>query len=160
MKDHAPAASYSKFSLGNIMTQSPITIDSDTTAEEAFKIMKRRSIHHLPVVEKLPAGAGEKIIGMVARGDLQRVISAFAGTKIETVRDRMTLRLKVKTFMTKDVVTLTPDAGIRECALLLLDRGFNSMPVVEADTGKLIGIVTSSDLMQFLYDTMGEGRKK
>ena len=142
------------------MTPAPVTIHPDTASEEALNIMKRESIHHLPVTEKLPSGNGERVVGMIAKGDLQRAVSAFVGTKIETVRDRQTLKLKVKLFMAKDVLSITPETGIRECADILLSKGFNSVPVVEADTGKLIGIVTSTDLIQFLYNYLGQGRTK
>ena len=160
LKKFEQAEQHSKFSVYTIMTPAPVTILPNTTAEEALDIMKRKSFHHLPVTEKLPSGAGEKVIGMIARGDLQRAISAFVGTKIESARDRQTLKLHVKLFMSKDVLTLTPETGIRECADILLTKGFNSVPIVEAETGKLIGIVTSTDLLQFLYNYLGQGRTK
>ncbi|MBI4179006.1 CBS domain-containing protein [bacterium] len=152
MKKTNPDKGYSKYSVYQIMTPAPVTITEDTTAEDALNTMKRGNFHHLPVMEKRPRGDGERIIGMIARGDLQRAISAFVGTKIETPRDRQTLKLKVKSFMSREVLTVPPDTAIRECADLLLMKGFNSAPVVDPETGTLIGIVTTTDLLQFLYD--------
>ena len=153
------SAEYSRYSVYRIMTPTPVTIGPDTPAREALAIMNRKEIHHLPVTEALPGKAGEKVIGMVARGDLQRAISVFAGTKFENDRDRKTLEMKVKIFMSKNVVTVTPDTGIRESAQMLLDKDFNSAPVLEPGTGRLIGIVTSTDLLEFFCDEMGRGKR-
>lgn len=150
---------YPQFSLDQIMSPSPTTITPETTAGEAMQIMRKRRFQHLPVTEK-QANGPDKVVGIVARGDLQRVISAFAGSKIETNRDRQTLNIRVRSFMSKPVDTLSPDAGIRECAELLLDKGFNAVPIVEPETGVLVGIVTASDLIEFLHELLGRGLKK
>ncbi|WP_027183354.1 CBS domain-containing protein [Desulfovibrio inopinatus] len=54
--------------------------------------------------------------------------------------------LKAKDIMSKDVVTLAPDTEIILAAKLLLEKGFNGVPVVDADK-KLIGILCQSDLV-------------
>ena len=48
--------------------------------------------------------------------------------------------LKVKEIMTKDVITVSPETDIAEAARLLLERGFNGVPVVDG-TGKLVGLL-------------------
>jgi CBS domain-containing protein len=54
--------------------------------------------------------------------------------------------LSVKDIMTKDVITVSPETGIADAAKLLLERGFNGVPVVDA-TGKLVGLLCQSDLV-------------
>jgi CBS domain-containing protein len=54
--------------------------------------------------------------------------------------------LSVKDIMTKDVVTVSPDTGIGHAAELLLERGFNGVPVVDG-TGKLVGLLCQTDLV-------------
>ncbi|MCF8041745.1 MAG: CBS domain-containing protein [Desulfarculaceae bacterium] len=54
--------------------------------------------------------------------------------------------IKAKDIMTKDVVTLTPDAEITKAAKLLLEKGFNALPVVDKD-GRVVGILCQSDLI-------------
>ena len=49
--------------------------------------------------------------------------------------------------MTKDVISVKPDASIRELAELLLDKRISGVPVVD-DTGALRGIVSEGDLMR------------
>jgi CBS domain-containing protein len=55
--------------------------------------------------------------------------------------------------MTKNVVTVSPDASIDAVLWVLLTRGFGGVPVVEE--GHLVGIVTSSDLLRGQVD--GDG---
>jgi CBS domain-containing protein len=54
--------------------------------------------------------------------------------------------LSVKDIMTKDVVTVSPETGIAHAAKLLLERGFNGVPVVDG-TGNLVGLLCQSDLV-------------
>lgn len=54
--------------------------------------------------------------------------------------------IKAKDIMTKDVLTLTPDTEVTKAAKLLLERGFNALPVVDK-SGRLVGILCQSDLI-------------
>lgn len=54
--------------------------------------------------------------------------------------------LKAKDVMTTDVTVIGPDADIAQAARLLLDKGFNGLPVVDA-SGALTGILCQSDLV-------------
>lgn len=54
--------------------------------------------------------------------------------------------LKARDIMTTEVVTVTPQTGVRELAALLLDRKISGAPVVD-EAGKVLGVVTESDLV-------------
>lgn len=54
--------------------------------------------------------------------------------------------LKAKDIMTADVVTVPPEATVREAAELLVERSISAVPVVE--DGKLVGIVSEGDLVR------------
>jgi CBS-domain-containing membrane protein len=54
--------------------------------------------------------------------------------------------LKAKDIMTKDVITVRPDATIDDLARLLVKHDISGVPVVD-DKGKLRGIVTENDLI-------------
>lgn len=49
--------------------------------------------------------------------------------------------------MTQEVITISPDADITEAVRLLLDKGVNGLPVVDAE-GRLVGIICQSDLVR------------
>jgi CBS-domain-containing membrane protein len=54
--------------------------------------------------------------------------------------------LTAEDIMTRDVVTVSPDTEIAHAARLLLEKGFNGLPVVE-ESGKLVGILCRTDLI-------------
>jgi len=53
--------------------------------------------------------------------------------------------IRAKDIMTKEPITVTPDMEIMRAAKILLERGINGVPVVDA--GKLVGILCRSDLI-------------
>ncbi len=131
--------------VSTIMTKNVITLnhaDELTTAEELFK---KNNIRHIPVV------SGEDIIGMLSYTDLLRISFADAveddAADVETMVYNM---FTIEQVMTKKLVTVNAKDTIKEVAELLADREFHALPVV--DEGKLVGIVTTTDLIKFLLD--------
>jgi CBS domain-containing protein len=51
-----------------------------------------------------------------------------------------------KDMMTKDVITVRPEMSIKDLAGLMAEKDIGGAPVVDA-TGRLVGIVTESDLI-------------
>ncbi len=54
--------------------------------------------------------------------------------------------LKAKDVMSREVVTVSPDTEISQAARMLLDKGFNGLPVTDPQ-GRLVGILCQSDLV-------------
>lgn len=55
--------------------------------------------------------------------------------------------------MTKDPITITSDALLEEAATLMRDNGVSFLPVV--DNGKLVGIITESDIFDSFIELLG-----
>ncbi|MGO9358206.1 MAG: CBS domain-containing protein [Xanthobacteraceae bacterium] len=55
--------------------------------------------------------------------------------------------MKVKNFMTRQVVTVTPETSILDAARLMLDHKISGLPVV-ADGGRVVGIISEHDLLR------------
>ncbi|WP_398470903.1 CBS domain-containing protein [Tardiphaga sp.] len=55
--------------------------------------------------------------------------------------------MKAHQIMTRNVVTIAPDASIHDAAKLMIDHHVSGLPVVDED-GKLIGIVTERDFLR------------
>jgi acetoin utilization protein AcuB len=55
--------------------------------------------------------------------------------------------------MTKNPVTISPEATLEEAALIMRDKEIGALPVVEQ--GKLLGIITESDIFDAFLDLMG-----
>jgi len=57
--------------------------------------------------------------------------------------------MKIRDVMTKDVVSITPEAGIRQIFNIFLQKGFGGVPVVDKDT-KIVGMVTKNELLSVI----------
>ena len=55
--------------------------------------------------------------------------------------------LQARDIMTREVITVRPGASVTEVARLLEERRISGVPVVD-DSGRLVGIITQSDLVQ------------
>ncbi|ALB46694.1 sigma 54-interacting transcriptional regulator [Clostridium beijerinckii] len=61
--------------------------------------------------------------------------------------------MKVKELMTKKVLVLKPNNTFEEAAKLFIENGIDGAPVVDRD-GKLISIVTKTDLMKAIFNKL------
>ncbi len=132
-------------SVTHIMTPSPIFVSVNQPVSEARKALEDGSIHHLPVTD------GDKLVGILTTGDLLRVSFGDYGNQdargLDAILDHT---FKLSELMTANPVCLEKTQTIREAAQSLVKERFHSLPVV--DDGKLIGIVTSTDLIKYLID--------
>lgn len=60
----------------------------------------------------------------------------------------------VREVMQTELVTVRPDAPVRDAIMLLLRHRISGLPVVDAQR-RLLGVVTEKDLMRLLYEEPG-----
>lgn len=102
-------------------------------------------MHHLPVVD------GENLVGMISWTDLMRFSYGDAfGEDPRAVDATLDHTHKLEDMMSRDPVTIDANSGIRDAAQILAEADFHALPVV--DGKKLVGIVTSRDLIKFLLE--------
>ncbi len=131
------------------MTPDPVTIDPHTTLPEANRLMKECNIRRLPVVEK------GILVGIVTLGDIREASPSNATALSIYELNYLLARLTVGEIMSKDPISIAPDTSIEAAAKLMLEHKIGCLPVI-AD-GKLIGIITESDIFRLLV-TEGEPR--
>ncbi|WP_371504756.1 CBS domain-containing protein [Nitrosopumilus adriaticus] len=118
-------------SLTSIIKQ-PISIPPNTSILDARDILIRHRIGRL-VVEY-----NKKPVGIVTEKDISKSISIFSGKSIA--------KIIIRDIMSKDLVTLQPEASIYDCAKLMQKHGISSI-VIKNSKGKLVGVVTKTDLV-------------
>ena len=116
------------------MSQKVISVDPDHTLADARKLLQRHRIRQLPVLRK------QRLVGIITDRDLRS-----APATAETVAEVMTAKPAI----------VSPDASVDEAARSLRTRKFGALPVVE--DGKLIGILTASDILDAFIDLSGVG---
>ena len=138
-----------EYRVADWMSTPPVVIAPTCSLAEAQQLMEQRHVRWLPVVEQ------ERLIGMLSRGDL-RAAQPSAATTLSVFERRALLdHLTVATCMTRDPVTIAPDAMVLEAAQQLLEHKIGGLPVVE--DGRIVGVITESDLFRLLLaDATGE----
>jgi CBS domain-containing protein len=131
-----------RFLVRDWMTREPITVDIKTTLPEAHRLMKECRVRRLPVMEH------GRLVGIVTLGDVREASPSDATTLSIFELNYLLAKLTIGEIMTRDPITVTPDTTIRQAAKLMLEHKIGGLPVVEH--GKLIGIITESDIFRVL----------
>jgi acetoin utilization protein AcuB len=121
------------------MTRDVITVQPHEKIIDAFELMQRQGIRHLPVIE-----AGE-LKGLVTDRDIRL---ALIPSPLSTPEDRMYhlgALERVDEIMTTDLITVSPNATIEEAAKLIAQHKIGAVPVVAQ--GTLVGILTETDIL-------------
>src|SRR3972149_7847373 len=133
--------------IRDVMTKNPITVDSETLVMDAQKIMKENNIRRLPVVDK------GKLVGIITNHDLLEAAPSPATSLSIHELNYLLSKMKVKEIMKKNPITITPDTPFEEALKIGQENRIGSFPVVE--NGKLVGIVTESDIIRFVTRILG-----
>ncbi len=120
--------------VGRRMTENPVTVEPEDDLHEARAKMRAGGFRQLPVVVR------GKLTGIVTDRDMRPYI--------ESVECK-----KVKAIMTPQPKSVTPDTTLEEAAQILLEQKMGGLPVLDA--GKLVGIITTTDILKAFLDVMG-----
>jgi CBS domain-containing protein len=106
---------------------------SDSLAR-ARRLMLRYRVGRLVVVDD----AGRPV-GIITMNDFVKIIASRPSKPLSSI--------PVSDAMTSNPVTITADKPLREAARLMLKHGISGLPVVD-DDGRLVGIITESDVVR------------
>ncbi|HET9451954.1 MAG TPA: CBS domain-containing protein, partial [Aggregicoccus sp.] len=117
--------------LMEIMTTDVQTVRPEISADQALQQMHTHDIHHLVVMD------GSRVLGVLSERDL----GGPRGTALRRGRS-------VAELMTIQPLTASPTTTVRQAANLLRARSIGCLPVLDA--GRLVGIVTLTDMLELL----------
>jgi CBS domain-containing protein len=126
------------------MTCDVVSIGPNTTLPTAHHLMLSKKIRRLPVMNKHGG-----LIGIVTQGDIRGAQPSQATTLSIWELNYLLARLQVKQIMTRDPITISQTATIGEAANVMLDNKVSGLPVTDS-TGKVIGIITESDIFRMV----------
>jgi len=121
----------------DLMVPDPITISPRSSISKAIELMKDNSIRHLPVVSK-----GRVLKGFLTLNDLK------IGLMPSMLAD-----VTFSDLIIKQPITVNPEDDIEIAVQLIYKYKIGGMPVVEE--GRLVGIITESDIFRAFIDMMG-----
>ena len=128
----------------SIMTARVVTVEMDDRLDVVKQIFDTLKFHHLLVVDDR-----KKLSGVVSDRDLLKALSPYVGSAAETARDIATLNKRVHQIMSRNPLTLHPEAQVADAVELLLKERISCIPIVD-DEFKPIGIVSWRDLLKSL----------
>jgi len=142
------------------MTPNPFTTSPDTSVGEVWKLMKEHDLRRIPVMDR------GQLVGMLTRTDFgTRPDLNLRGTSVATryfttEQEEQLKKVKVRDLMpvNQSLVTISPDAYVEQAAQLLRDNKVGGLPVVD-ETGKLLGIITLTDVLDAFLDVLAINRK-
>jgi CBS domain-containing protein len=112
------------------MSRPAVTVRQDADFQKALALMQEKKLRRLPVVDD-----DGQLVGIIVERDLLVAAMRYLQSRVE-----------VGDLMTRNVVTVGPDADLNEVARTMLERKIGGLPVVEH--GRLVGIVTESDIFR------------
>ena len=130
----------------SIMTTEMVTARANDPLPLIRKIFEANKFHHIPII-----GETGNLMGIVSREDFYKVAYVLS---IDGNKERFQ-GLEAQDIMTKYPLHLDPDDTIGLAADIFLANKFHALPIVE--DGKLIGIVTSHDLLAYSFTSPVEG---
>ncbi len=131
------------------MTKNPVTINPEANVVEASDLMKREKVHRLPVLDK-----DKNLVGVISEKDILYATPSPASSLSIHEMAYLLSKLTVRKLMTKNPITITRDTTVEEAARLMVDQDLSCLPVVD-EGGKLIGIVSKSDMFRILLELFG-----
>ncbi len=121
----------------DVMSKLVVTVEESSSGYDIVREMMNRDIGCIVVTK------GSEVVGIVTKGDILR----------ETIMKKADpQRTPASEIMSRPVVKIDPGATLEEATEVMSKNNVSKLPVVK--DGKLVGIVTSSDLIR------KEGRKK
>jgi len=156
----------------DVMQEDVVTVSPDLPLLEVHELFVSDEIHGAPVVSE-----DGKILGVISSADLLRAVAdvhASAGVEANYLRDLVEFsspdwipqpedfqdRLRqvfVRDVMTTSVVEVAPDAPVSEVARALCENRVHRVLVVDA--GRLVGIISTFDLVNVLRKAKGGSRR-
>lgn len=118
------------------MTEAVQTIHPDDLLQTAAETMKQGGFRRMPVVDRDGA-----LIGILSERDVRQHHGYLPVTRVNAA-------------MTERPITITADAPIETAAELLLRHKIGGLPVVSPE-GKLMGIITETDLLAGFFQGLG-----
>ncbi|MCF8057329.1 MAG: CBS domain-containing protein [Desulfocapsa sp.] len=121
--------------IADLMSFPVSTVSPDTPMRQVRNMMQEQKIRGILVI------AEEKILGIIVLWDFKKL------------KKEKQWNLPVKAFMIRTVETISPDMDPSQAARIMVDKNIGHLPVEHK--GRIIGIVTRTDILSYFYSMSG-----
>lgn len=127
-----------------LMSTDVVSIDINAPLSTVRKLLEVNRFHHVPVLED------GVVVGVLSSVDIARVALNAYVTDARLVDAHLDAAFSVRQVMTPDPIVVVPDDSVHLAAERLGDGDIHCLPVVD-HARRLVGMLTSTDLVRFLY---------
>jgi CBS domain-containing protein len=138
--------------VARLMQREVATLRVDDHLDLADDVMRLGRVRHMPVMD------GIRLVGMVTQRDLLAGSLARAFQVDPRQRRDLLRSVPVREVMSKDVISVGAGATLSQAAQLMIERKIGCLPVLNGE-GRLVGLVTETDLLRAAYCNQEKGDK-
>lgn len=147
---------FGEMACRDFMSRDIVSVEFGTSLSEAWNLMRLHAVHALPVIDR-----ARRVIGIVTRTDFLHHADpadhASLGKALKDFLRRSTSTHSDKSEVVGQIMSAAPRTAVEDMPLADLVASmsginFHHLPVVNAD-GRLVGMVTQTDLVAALYAT-------
>jgi len=131
--------------IKDVMTTPVLSVTLNQTVRRVLLLAKEMNVTGFPVVDEY-----RKVIGVISTLDL---ITEVALGKLHLKLGELPLVIKVE----KEVIKLHPDTPLKQALLIMVKKRVGRIVIVD-DSGKLCGIVSRKDLVNYFIDANNLGK--
>ncbi len=129
------------------MSKRVLAVETFDSIGVARQLMAKHRVNQLPVLEN------EKLVGLVTDRDIRDAYPTSMMINHGKAIDRFADSVTVEEVMSHDVMVVRPETDLATAVGLLRRHRIGSLPVMK--NGKLVGIVTRSDILDFVLRGAG-----
>ena len=133
---------YEKICTKDLMSKDIKSVSPSERLVHARRVSIDAKVGRLPVIDD------EDLVGMITSKDLMRAFIDFRKQVPEKYQKSQIKEVLVEDIMSKHPRVVTKDVPITEVSKIMIDTGYNGLPVVEDD--KVIGIITQTDILRLI----------
>lgn len=135
------------------MTSKVVTVTRDMPIRQAYEVMNKNKIRHLPVIDD-----DNRLLGIITDRDIRSALpSKFAQGVYDEQEERKFRELQVAEVMTAKPVTISPTDTLQDALLLIQATKVGAFPVVDQEN-RLKGIISVRDLLRAFINVLGIGQ--
>ena len=129
------------------MTSDPQTLGMKSTLLDAVLLLRRSELRHIPILDN------DRLVGVLSDRDVARWAPSMLTSLTPQEYNRVFEETPVGKVMTRNPISVSPDAPLAEAVNLMYKHRLGCLMVLEG--GRLIGIITVTDMLRALYDLIG-----
>jgi CBS domain-containing protein len=129
------------------MTKNIHVVQIEDKLTDAQEVIRKFGVRHVPVVHK------KQLMGIISKTDLSRLTFSNIFEGQDDADEAVLEMLTISQVMSHKPRVVKADESIRHVAEILAVEEFHALPVVDPeDELKLIGIVTTTDVIRYLLE--------